>query len=106
MGKEMKTLTETIDKFRSKEFIYDFYIKECKLWSNETKESFIPGDLIIERTGRYEGDSNPDDMSIIYAISSKSGTKGILLDAYGTYADPQISEFIKNVPIKSENGIK
>ncbi len=106
MGKEMKTLTETIDKFRSKEFIYDFYIKEGKLRSDETKESFMPEDLIIERTGRYEGDSNPDDMSIIYAITSESGTKGILLDAYGTYADPQISEFIKDVPIKSENGVK
>jgi hypothetical protein len=106
MGKEMKTLTETIDKFRSKEFIYDFYIKEGKLRSDETKESFVPEDLIIERTGRYEGDSNPDDMSIIYAITSESGTKGILLDAYGTYADPQISEFIKDVPIKSENGVK
>jgi hypothetical protein len=106
MGKEMKTLTETIDKFRSKEFIYDFYIKDGKLRSDETKESFMPEDLIIERTGRYEGDSNPDDMSIIYAITSESGTKGILLDAYGTYADPQISEFIKDVPIKSENGVK
>jgi hypothetical protein len=106
MGKEMKTLTETIDKFRSKEFIYDFYINDGKLRSDETKESFMPEDLIIERTGRYEGDSNPDDMSIIYAITSESGTKGILLDAYGTYADPQISEFIKDVPIKSENGVK
>ena len=77
MGKEMKTLTET-----------------------------IPGDLMIEKTERYEGDSNPDDMSIIYAITSESGTKGILLDAYGTYANPQISEFIKDVPIKSENGVK
>jgi len=102
----MKTLTETIDKFRSKEFIYDFYINDGKLRSDETKESFMPEDLIIERTGRYEGDSNPDDMSIIYAITSESGTKGILLDAYGTYADPQISEFIKDVPIKSENGVK
>jgi len=31
--------------------------------------------------------SNPDDTSVLYAISSYTGIKGTLIDAYGAYAD-------------------
>ena len=96
----MSTLTETIEKFRTKQFIHDFRIKENYLVCDDTEEKFSPEELIIERTGRYEGDSNPDDMSVIYAISAKTGTQGILIDAFGAYSNPAISEFIRNVPVK------
>jgi hypothetical protein len=69
----------------------------------DTKESFKPEDVIIEKTVRYEGDSNPDDMSIIYAIATITGTMGILIDAYGTYANPKISEFIREVPVREKS---
>lgn len=100
MEKEMKTLSEMMQKFRDKHFIHDFEIKDKLLTCKETDESFKEEDLIVDRTYRYEGDSNPDDMCILYAITANSGTQGILLDAYGTYANPQISEFIKNVPVR------
>ncbi|MDQ3019361.1 MAG: phosphoribosylpyrophosphate synthetase [Bacteroidota bacterium] len=102
MEKEMNTLTETIEKFKAKQFIHDFCVKETLLMCEGTKESFRPEDVVIERTGRYEGDSNPDDMSVIYAITTNTGTQGVLIDAYGTYANPQIAEFIKNIPKKEK----
>ena len=40
---------------------------------------------------RFEGMSSTDDNSILYAISSKDGIKGTLVDAYGVYAQ-NISE--------------
>lgn len=99
----MNTLTETIEKFKAKQFIHDFYVKDGLLMSDDTNESFKPEDVVIERTGRYEGDSNPDDMSIIYAITTNSGTQGIIIDAYGTYSNPKISEFIKHIPVKEKD---
>jgi len=45
-------------------------------------------DFEIDEFYRFEGASNPDDMSIIYAVSSpKYNLKGVLINAYGTYAD-------------------
>ncbi len=35
---------------------------------------------------RFEGASNPDDNSILYAIETSDGLKGLLVDAYGAYS--------------------
>jgi len=41
----------------------------------------------IDEFYRFEGQSNPSDMSIVYAVNSpKHNLKGIIVDAYGTYA--------------------
>ena len=45
-------------------------------------------DFVIDEFYRFEGPSNPSDMSILYAISSpKYNLKGALVNAYGMYAD-------------------
>jgi hypothetical protein len=46
-----------------------------------------PEDFQIDQHYRFEGMSSPDDNSILYAISSTKGLKGLLVDAYGVYAE-------------------
>ena len=49
-------------------------------------------DFEIDEFYRFEGESNPDDMSIIYAVSSaKYNLKGVLINAFGTYANTSSS---------------
>ena len=49
-------------------------------------------DFQIDEFYRFEGPSNPADMSIVYAVSSpKYNLKGILVNAYGTYANDSSS---------------
>jgi hypothetical protein len=46
----------------------------------------------IDEFYRFEGASNPDDTSIVYAVSSpKHNLKGVLVNAYGAYADDSSS---------------
>ena|ERR1700733_360510 len=47
-----------------------------------------PEDFEIDEFYRFEGPSNPSDMSIVYAVrSEKYKLKGVLVNAYGTYAN-------------------
>ena len=40
-------------------------------------------------------------MSIIYAIETRSGIRGTLVDAFGVYADPQVGEFMADVALRN-----
>ena len=49
-------------------------------------------DFQIDEFYRFEGPSNPSDMSIVYAVTSdKYNLKGVLINAYGTYANTSSS---------------
>jgi hypothetical protein len=49
-------------------------------------------DFEVDEFYRFEGPSNPSDMSIVYAINSaKYNLKGVLVDAYGVYANTSSS---------------
>ena len=37
-------------------------------------------------------------MSIVYAIESRDGARGTLIDAFGTYSSPDIGTFVDAVP--------
>jgi hypothetical protein len=54
-------------------------------------------DLNITNFYRFEGESDPGDSSILYLVETNDGIKGTLLDAYGTYADKDISSFMFQV---------
>jgi len=43
------------------------------------------------------GGSGLNDMSIVYAIEARDGSRGTLTDAFGVYSDPMISAFVHKV---------
>jgi hypothetical protein len=46
---------------------------------------------------RFEGESNPSDSSIVYALESSDGEKGTLVDGYGTSSDTHVTHFMQQV---------
>jgi hypothetical protein len=54
-------------------------------------------ELAIREYHRFEGVSDPDDMSIVYAIESRDGTRGVLVDAFGVYANPEVGAVLRDV---------
>jgi len=43
---------------------------------------------------RFEGITDPADMAVLYLIETADGAKGTLVDAYGTYSDPEVAKLI------------
>jgi hypothetical protein len=68
-----------------------------------SRRTFRADELTIIEHYRFEGSSDPDDSSVCYAVEAHDGTRGILADAYGVYANPEVSEFLTRVPIHEEN---
>jgi len=106
MIKLMQTVLEITDRLREDNYSDDFEIKDGKILSKNTGESFNPSELIIEKTFRYEGDSNPDDNAIVYAITAKNGIKGVLVDSYGVYADVKLAKIIGDIPVREEHELQ
>lgn len=106
MYRLMKSVLEIIESLRAEGYIYDFSIKNDELCCSSEGFIYEPENLIIEKTERYEGDSNPSDSAIIYAITAKDGTKGVLIDSYGAYADPKLAKIIGDIPVREEHDLQ
>ena len=76
-----------------------FRVQHKLLESVTTGKTYKCEDLKAVNFYRFEGISDPDDMSILYAIETCDGAKGTLTDAYGSYSDEETGEFMKQVEI-------
>jgi hypothetical protein len=70
------------------------------LYCIETNETFAPANITIDEFHRFEGATDYEDMSIIYVIETDNGIKGTITDAFGTYANTELGEFLKQVHMK------
>jgi hypothetical protein len=78
----------------------DFRAEGGELRVTGTKRRYAAGDLFIRDYYRFEGISDPDDMSVIYAVEARDGTRGTLIDAFGTYADPVIADVVDRMAVQ------
>ena len=92
------TVSTAISKLRKLGFNTDFNLKDNCL---RHQEGFVKaGDFIIVDVYRYEGNSDPADEAVVYAIESYNGIKGILVTGYGISYDPDSEEILKNLNIR------
>ena len=94
---KFSNMTEALKSLERAGFTTNF-VYECEhLRASQISEIFYPADLKIVDIYRFEGASNPDDMAVIYALESKDGIKGTLVDSFGIYASSDIGRFISKV---------
>ncbi len=94
---KMPTLSEKINLALKEGFTENFKVTSRGL-TDEIGQKFYPASEVnIPNFHRFEGYSDPQDNSILYWIETTDGRKGILVDAYGAYADMKIDKFIREV---------
>lgn len=94
------TVTDTLRMLKEEGYVLDFNLAQDCIECREHDLRMEPSHFMIDKFYRFEGASNPDDSAVIYAISSKDGLKGTLIDAYGVYADSMTTEMIEKLKIK------
>jgi len=99
----MTDLEKCIKKLEEKGYTDQFRVEKKVLQSlTDQKKKYKPKDVKAVNFYRFEGTSNPDDMSILYAIETVDGTRGTLTDAYGVYSDEATGAFMQEVDINKK----
>lgn len=96
---EMKSLSELTQLLEEKGFTEQFRVEGERMISPADGRQYAPNEVRAANFYRFEGISDPDDMAVLYAIETLDGRKGTLIDAYGTYADPDVDRFVKEMEI-------
>jgi len=97
------TLTAAIEELRKEGYTHDFNQLENHLECKKLEKNFKPENFTITHTYRFEGMSSAGDNSVLYAIEADDGTKGMLVDAYGVYADSISPEMIEKFRVEYES---
>ena len=96
--KSYETVTTALKDLKKRGFTLDFNIAFDKLLCAEKNLSLDPHEFEIVEMYRFEGDSNPSDEDVVYAVESKEGTiKGTITSAFGLYADTVSTEILKKL---------
>jgi hypothetical protein len=102
-----ETLSEALIDFQKKGYTYDFNLNEKAFFDDNDASKPKPEDFEIVEYYRFEGNGDPSDNSIIYAISSdKHHIRGFMINAYGIYSDDATDDLLLKIKMKVNHTIK
>jgi hypothetical protein len=103
---QMTTLSSVMERLRLKKLDNEFRWTPDGFTAGKGK-FYQPNELTIIKTYRFEGESNPSDMEILYLIEANDGLIGYSLDAYGAYSNHEGEEgydnFIRQIPVSNRD---
>lgn len=101
-SQDYSTMAEAIKGLQGKGYTVNFEYLHHAFCAVDTGETYQPQNLTICEHHRFEGASDPDDQSIIYAIETEDGKRGIIVDAYGIYANSELEAFLEQVNMQED----
>lgn len=90
------SILASINELKTLGYKYEFAFHQSKLINRITKVAYSRNEFVIDQQVRVEGNSDPGDASIIFAITCNDGVKGHFSSAYGIYADTALFDFLNN----------
>ncbi len=93
----MKNPVSCLNNLQKEGYTEDFKIVDSSMQAIHHEKIYAPSQVHVVDFYRFEGASDPADNSILYAIETDDGVKGTLMDAYGPYADENVTEFMEKV---------
>lgn len=102
MKKSYSSLSVAIEDLKRQGYTEDFNLIEEGIKSKGLKKEWKAEGLDVVKFYRFEGMTNPGDNTILYAIETSDGHKGLLVDAYGADSGPVSKEMIEKLRIHHE----
>lgn len=95
----METLSEAINRLRAAGYGADFVpTEDGKLRCPACDSTHDPADMDIDEELRFEGESDPADMSLLLALSCECGTKGLYSTQFGAEISVEDAAVVQALP--------
>lgn len=88
------TVLEALNDLKEKGFTHDFNLHTEAIKTN-------PKEFTVAHVYRYEGDSDPDEESVVYGIISISGKKGVFVSGFSANSDNEAAHILEKLFIES-----
>ncbi|RSK35437.1 phosphoribosylpyrophosphate synthetase [Hymenobacter metallilatus] len=88
------TLTEAMQDLQRRGYTQDFNLSNQYLHCPGLDLELYPQHFQVREVYRFEGETDPGDENVLYAIESDQGVKGLLVNAYGAYSEPIADELM------------
>lgn len=94
----LETVTDALARLRNDGYTADFTgTSQGRLACQHCNRTMGSSDVQVDHTVRFEGDSNPDDQDIMFAIQGVCGCKGVYSAAYGPATPPEDAAVLRNL---------
>jgi hypothetical protein len=97
--KENAGVAGAIAKLAKEGYTAEFKAEADGLSVTGSEAVLRPEEVTIRDYFRFEGASDPDDMAVVYALETGTGTRGVLVDAFGSYSDPEVAAMLERMPV-------
>ena len=94
------TLSEAVNGLKKRGYTIDFNLEFEGITCKESPAPLKPSEFEITGVYRFEGNSDPADEAVVYAIESKHGQKGVLVNGFGISADDASDEMIEKLKVR------
>jgi len=94
------TVVEAVKGLKQRGYTIDFNLESDRISCQKTPLSLTPADFAITEFYRFEGESDPADEAIVYAIESKEGQKGVLVNGFGISSEEVGAEMIEKLAVR------
>lgn len=98
--KKEDTLSQTMNSLRDKGYTEDLNLLDDRIENKSKSKEYPIDEFEVDHYFRFEGKANPADNSILYAITTSDGHKGMLVDGYGKSGGQISRDMLNKLKIK------
>lgn len=85
--KNFQSLADALSDLRKRGYKTDFSVETFCLYCGDLDMRLNPEQFKVDEEYRFGGDAAHEKDTVLVAITSSNGIKGILVDSYGSYSE-------------------
>lgn len=94
------TIAEAVNGLKQRGYTIDFNVEHDRIVCHKAPLTLRPHEFEITEVYRFEGNTDPADEAVVFAIESKEGEKGVLVSGYGASDDAVTDEMLQKLRMR------